>query len=143
MIQKLTASPTKEPTGNFTAQQQAPDSSFDTLTEANSGTANQIYNPIQLQSGGSTTLVSGSPHWQARVHMTFGSYGSGSSAQALYTHQSTTTISGTNYYSFLTSGATSSGVTLSASNVKFTHSFRQSSLQSSRYLIYPREYVDV
>ena len=96
--------------GNFTAQQQAPDSSFDTLTEANSGTANQNYNPSSYGLVGSTTLVSGSPG----NSMTFGSYGSGSSAQALYTHQSTTTISGTNYYSFLMSGATSSGVTLSA-----------------------------
>jgi len=103
---------------NFTAQQQAPNGIYDTLTEADVGTNGQSYHPSNYLLDGSTTLVSGSPSNLVSddgKYMTFGSYLSSTTSQTLYTHQSTTSISGTNYYTFLTSGATSSGLTLSAS----------------------------
>jgi hypothetical protein len=44
---------------NFAAQQAAPDGSYDTLTEAYTGTQNQDYYPTGYSQLGSTTLVSG------------------------------------------------------------------------------------
>lgn len=103
---------------NFQNEQQAPNGAYDTLTDADVSTAPETYHPTSYILDGSTSLVSGSPSNLVSdngQYMTFGSYQSATSAQTLYTHQSTTTISGTNYYTYLTSGATSSGVTLSAS----------------------------
>jgi hypothetical protein len=45
---------------NFTAQQQAPNGAFDTLTEAQTSSPTQNYNPTGYSLGGSTTLSSGS-----------------------------------------------------------------------------------
>ncbi len=45
---------------NFAAQQSAPDNTFDTLTEANTGSQTQDYYPTGYSLLGSTTLVSGS-----------------------------------------------------------------------------------
>ncbi len=103
---------------NFTAQQVPPKGNYDTLTEANIATTPQPYHPSGYSLDSSTTLVSGAPSNLASddgSYMTFGSYVSSTSSQTLYSNQGTTTISGTNYYSFLTSGAVSAGVTLSGS----------------------------
>jgi hypothetical protein len=104
---------------NFTVQQQAPISNkYDTLTEANIGTSTQPYYPSSYSLDGSTTLVSGNTGNLVSdngVYMTLGSYLSSTTSQTLYTHQSTTSINGANYYTYSTSGATSSGVTLPAS----------------------------
>ncbi len=99
-------------------QQIPPKGTYDTLTEANIATNQQSYHPTNYGLVGSTTLVSGSPSNLVSddgSYMTFGSYASSTTSQTLYTHQSTTSIGGSSYYTYLTSGATSSGLTLSAS----------------------------
>ena len=103
---------------NFTVQQIPPKGTYDTLTEANIATNQQSYHPSSYGLVGSTTLVSGSPSNLVSddgSYMTFGSYASSTTSQTLYTHQSTTSIGGSSYYTYSTSGATSSGITLSAS----------------------------
>ncbi|MGO8806168.1 MAG: hypothetical protein ACLQO7_06130 [Candidatus Bathyarchaeia archaeon] len=103
---------------NSTIQQIPLNGKFDTLTEANAATNTQPYHPASYTLDGSTTLVSGSPSNLVSddgAYMTFGSYLSSTTSQTLYSHQSTTSINGANYYSYSTSGATSSGLTLSAS----------------------------
>lgn len=78
----------------------------------------QNYNPSAYNLIGSTTYVSGSiGNLQSDngVCMAFSSSSSAISAQTLYAHQETTSIGGTNYYGLLTSGADTSGLTLSAS----------------------------
>lgn len=101
---------------NFTAMQYGPDSIYDTLTEAGSGTATAYY-PSSYNLLGSTQLVSGSvANLQANdgVYMTFKSYQTGSSSQTLYAHSETTSIGGTNYYLLKRNSADAAGLTLSA-----------------------------
>ncbi len=103
---------------NFTAQQSGANGIFDNINEANVATTNQNYNPSSYSLDGQTTLVSGALSNLAQddgAYMTFGSYGTGSSAQTLYAHQETTNIAGTNYNNFLVTSADASGTSLTAS----------------------------
>ena len=102
---------------NFTAQQQGPDASYDTITEGASGTVPQpsyptIWNPI-----GATTVVSGDTSKLALddgVYMTLGSYGSAPSGVTLYAHQEVSLI-GSGYYYLKLASADQSGTTVQAS----------------------------
>jgi hypothetical protein len=102
---------------NFNAQNSS-DGVYDTLTQADVSTLNQIYNASSYSLAGSTTLISGTPANLALTdgsYMTFGGYGTSASGQTLYSHKETTSISGTNYNNFLLTSADSSSATLSAS----------------------------
>ena len=84
---------------NFAAQQSAPDGSYDTLTEACTGTQSQDYYPTGYSQLGSTTLVSGSlSNLTAAdgVSMEFRSYSSAYSSAyntVTYDSQTSTTVS--------------------------------------------------
>jgi hypothetical protein len=80
---------------NFAAQQSAPDGSYDTLTEANTGTQTQDYYPTGYSQLGSTTLVSGSlSNLTAAdgVSMKFRSYDSSVYNTIAYDSASSTTL---------------------------------------------------
>ncbi|HTY75841.1 MAG TPA: hypothetical protein VMD05_09790 [Candidatus Nanoarchaeia archaeon] len=138
---------------NFTAQQYGPDNVYDAVTEANSAVTNQIYNPSSYSLDGGTTLVSGSPSNLVSddgSYMTFGAYGSSTSAQTLYAHKETTTISGTSYNESLLASADTTGATLSSSMAGARSLFDKSvySLQgittipASTWTIYYRAWQD-
>jgi hypothetical protein len=100
---------------NFIAQQYGPDSIFDTLTEGASGSVTQNYYPSSYLLSGSTTRVSGSLtalQSDDSARMVFRSYASGTSAQTLYAQQDITSILGAPYYTFKTTSADASGITL-------------------------------
>ncbi len=80
---------------NFTTQQSPPDSTFDTLTEANTGSQTQDYYPTGYSPLGSTTLVSGSLSNLAAadgVSMKFGSYDTSTYNAIAYDSASSTAL---------------------------------------------------
>ncbi len=104
---------------SFSAQQNGPDGSFDTLTEAASGTSQQnyfVYPTGSFNLIGSTYVASGSINNLQSDDgnlMTFGSYGTSTSPQTLYVHQEPANI-GIAPYSLSPSSSDASGTTLSA-----------------------------
>jgi hypothetical protein len=100
---------------NFTAQQYGPDGIYDILTEGTSGPVLPNYYPSSYILNGGTANVSGLLSYlqfDDGVRMIFRSYASATSAQTLYTHQETTSIAGTPYYTLLSNSADASGLTL-------------------------------
>ena len=98
---------------NFTAQQQASDGIYDTITEASQTATQQSYHPTNYILDGSTTLLSGTPGNLSSDDgncMIFQSYGTPS----LYAHKETTIISGTTYDTSSVNSADASGLTLTA-----------------------------
>ena len=94
------------------------DSDYFVVRSAGSANSTTEYNPSGYNLNGSTTLVSGTTSDLVSnngVYMTFRSYASATSAQALYTHQETTTIGGTGYNLLGFSSADAAGTTLQAS----------------------------
>ncbi len=103
--------------GNFTAQQQGPDASYDTITDAASGMVPQPSYPTYWNPMGATTCVSGDTSKLALedgIFMTLGSYGSTPSGMTLYAHQEVSPL-GSSYYYLKLASAEQSGTTLQAS----------------------------
>ena len=102
--------------GSVPSSVQSVDSNYFIARSSPTATSTTAYNPSSYSPLGNTALVSGTTTdlvSNNSVYMTFRSYASNTSAQPLYTHQETTTIGGSTYYSLKLSTADTAGTTLS------------------------------
>ncbi len=96
---------------------QTVDADYFTVNSVETATSTTSYNPSGYMLVGSTTLVSGTTGdlvSNNAAYMTFRSYPSATSAQALYAHNENTTIGGSTYRLQRLNSADASGTTLSA-----------------------------
>jgi len=103
--------------GSVPGSVQTVDTSYFTVSSAGTASSTTSYNPSSYALLGSTTLVSGTSGdlvSDNAVYMTFRSYLSATSGQALYAHNENTTIGGTAYRLQKLDSVDSSGTTLSA-----------------------------
>ncbi len=136
--------------GTLPTSVQTVDTNYFVVEGAGSATSTTAYNPSGYNLIGSTTLVSGTTAdlvSNNAVYMTFRSYPSATSGQALYAHQENTTIGGSTYRLQRLTSADSSGTTLSADAgtlgrklmAKFVHQLTGvSSIPASTWTIYYR-----
>jgi len=129
---------------------QTVDTNYFTVNGAGTATSTTSYNPSSYTLIGSTTLVSGTTGdvvSNNAVYMTFRSYPSATSGQALYAHQENTTIGGSTYRLQRLISSDASGTTLSADAgtlgrklmAKFVYSLTGvSSIPASTWTVYYR-----
>ncbi len=129
---------------------QTVDTNYFTVNSAGTVTSTTSYNPSEYSLVGSTTFVSGTTGdvvSNNAVYMTFRSYPSATSGQALYAHQENTTIGGSTYRLQRLISSDASGTTLSADAgtlgrklmAKFVYSLTGvSSIPASTWTIYYR-----
>ncbi len=104
--------------GSVPSSLQNVDSDYFAVESAPSSTSSSSYNPTSCTPSGGATYVSGIIEDLASsndVHMTYRSYPTATSAQALFAHQETTTIAGNTYNMQRPESADLLGTSLSAS----------------------------
>jgi hypothetical protein len=103
---------------NFTAQQNGPDTSCDTLTEEPvTSTQSNAYYPSDFTLQGLTQNVTGSLtdlQTDNSNYMSFSSWASATSAASLYSQQTTTSVGNSSYYTLGLANASQAGLTLNA-----------------------------
>lgn len=104
--------------GSVPTSVQTVDTSYFIVRSAATASSTTAYSPSGYNLNGSTTLVSGTTGNLVSnngAYMTFRSYASATSAQTLYAHQETTSISGTTYRLQRLTSADASGTDLTVS----------------------------